>query len=628
MNKIYKEDSIQSITPREFTRLHPGTYAGSVEYSTQLLREAFANALDEHNIGHGNLIKINIDTKTNVISIQDEGQGFPVNVKRNDGETIVSASFSVLNTSGKYTDDVYGGSALGLNGIGLKLICYLSDESNIFTSDGSGKSEQVWFKDGIFDKREIKTCDKNIRGTKITWHPDKQFFHNETINYKEIEELFTGISALCPNLYIEFNIDDKQAIYHTENGLIDLINDKVGNNEILNKRFISKRAQGDDVFDICLTYTDKYTEDLTAYVNYGLTDAGIHITTLRAQITRLINKVARDKKLLKEKEDNLTGQELSEGLIIVFNLKAKGVEYDSQSKTKVVDIDKTLLNLTMGEDFLNWLETNDKDLKTIVERALSARKARDAARKARDAARKPKEKGLKAKMQLSDKFIDCVSKNPSERNLLLVEGLSAGGSALEARNVKTDCIYMLRGKIISPLKQTIDKILANQEMHDIIQVIGAGFGNDKFDITKMNFDKIVITTDQDSDGLDIELLLITFFYTYMRPLVEAGKLYRAVTPLYIITTKKDKYYCYTEQELEEWKKTHNEKYDLVHCKGLGEVSAATLKEICFENQRFKRITVSDATETIKLLEVLQGQSVTPRKQFIYDNAKQLGFNFM
>lgn len=205
--------------------------------------------------------------------------------------------------------------------------------------------------------------------------------------------------------------------------------------------------------------------------------------------------------------------------------------------------------------------------------------------------------------------------------------LSAGGSCIEARNVKTDCIYMLRGKIISPLRTTLDKILANQEMSDIIRVIGAGFG-DKFNIDKMQFNKIVITSDQDADGMDIALLLTTFFFTYMRPLVEAGKLYRAVTPLYIITSKKGKEYCYTEDELETWKKNNKDiKYELAHCKGLGEVSAEVLHEICFENQRFKRITVSDCQKTEELLNVLQGPSANLRKQYIYDNATNLGFNF-
>jgi DNA gyrase subunit B len=206
--------------------------------------------------------------------------------------------------------------------------------------------------------------------------------------------------------------------------------------------------------------------------------------------------------------------------------------------------------------------------------------------------------------------------------------LSAGGSALEARNVKTDAIYMLRGKPISPLKQSIDKLLANQEISDIIRVIGAGF-NETFDVNKMQFDKIVITADQDSDGMAIELLLITFFYTYMRPLVEAGKLYRAVTPLYILEYNKTKEYIYTEKEMTDWKEAHpNTKPNVSHCKGLGEVSPQVLKEVCFEKQRYKRITISDIEKTTELLEILEGSKVEPRKKYIYENAKELGFNFV
>jgi len=229
-------------------------------------------------------------------------------------------------------------------------------------------------------------------------------------------------------------------------------------------------------------------------------------------------------------------------------------------------------------------------------------------------------------MKLSSKFIDCTNKNPKQRNLLLVEGLSAGASAVEARNPKTDCIYMLRGKIISPLKTAVDKILANQEMSDIVNVIGAGFDK-SFDVSKMSVDKVVITTDADSDGADIELMLITFFYTYMRPLVEAGKLYRAVTPLYIIRQKGNEYYCYSDNELEEWKKTHTGSYDLLRAKGLGELNPEDLQKVCFKNERFKRITISDAEQTAKLLDVLMGSAVEPRKQYIYDNAETLGFNF-
>ena len=283
----------------------------------------------------------------------------------------------------------------------------------------------------------------------------------------------------------------------------------------------------------------------------------------------------------------------------------------------------------IAEELQYWFTTNEKEIKSIADKALNARKAREAARKAREAARgikTKKETGLKAKMKLSNKFIDCGNRSPKDRNLLLVEGLSAGASAVEARNPKTDCIYMLRGKIISPLKTAIDKLLSNQEMSDIIRILGGGFGKD-FDISKLTVDKVVITADADSDGADIELMLITFFYTYMRPLIEAGKLYRAVTPLYIIRQKGKEYYCYSDNELEEWKKNHSGSYDLLRAKGLGELNPEDLQKVCFMNERYKRITISDAKATTELLEILMGSAVEPRKQYIYDNAEELGFNF-
>ena len=368
---------------------------------------------------------------------------------------------------------------------------------------------------------------------------------------------------------------------------------------------------------------------MISYVNTGDTDAGPHITQIKTIVTREFNKFFREKKWLKEKDENLDGTAIQEGMLIAFNITTSGVAYDAQTKSRIVKLDMTPFTGIIAENIQNWLSVNEKDIKIIFDKAIAAKRAAAAAKKARDAARnlKPKEKGLKAKMLLSSKFTDCKSKDPSQRNLLLVEGQSAAGSVIEARNTLTDCVYQLRGKILSVLKCDKARIFDNQELSDIIRVIGAGFDKD-FDVNKMNFDKIVITSDQDSDGMAIELLLITFFFTYMRPLVEAGKLYRAVTPLYIITTKKEKIYCYSEQEFEDWKNNTKEKYEVAHCKGLGEVNAEVLKDICFEHQRYKRITVSDALATKNLLEVLEGSAVAPRKQFIYDNANQLGFNFV
>ena len=625
-NKI---DNIQSLSPLEFTRLRAGVYAGDTTYSTQLLIEIVSNAIDEFKAGYGNRIDVNI-SDDNIYSVRDYGHGFPINDVREDKKTTLQAAFDTLNTSGKFTEDgVYEGTALGLNGIGSKLTNFLSHWLKV-TSIQNGKSECNEFIEGVFTKRTLSDSSKDQHGTFVEWQPNETFFTNSNVDINKIHDLFHVLVCLCPGLTINLTTPKEKVSYYSEHGLNDLVDDVVKDSELIANRMKMNFADGKNKMDMVITYTSNYSLNMISYVNTGETDAGPHITQIKTILTREFNKFFKEKKWLKEKDTNFSGDDIQEGLLIAFNITAPGVSYDAQTKTRVVKLDMTPFTNAIVENLKYWFANNEKDIKVIFDKAAGARKAREAAKKAREAARNSgkKKTGLKAKMELSDKFIDCISKNPEERNLLLVEGLSAGGSTLEARNVNTDSIYMLRGKVLSVLKTTVDKVLSNQEYSDIIKVIGAGFGNDKFDVNKMNFNKIVITSDQDSDGFAIELLLITFFYTYMRPLVEAGKLYRAVTPLYIVTTKKQKYYCYSEEELTNWKKTHTETYELAHCKGLGEISAATLKEICFEHQRYKRITVSDARKTEQLLEVLEGKSVGPRKQYIYDNAESLGFNFI
>ena len=631
MGKLYDEKSIESLSPLEFTRLRPGVYVGSTEYSTQLLIEIVSNAVDEFKAGHGNKIIVTIK-KDNTIIVEDNGQGFIPNAKRDDGKTVLEASFSVLNTSGKYSDDgVYEGTALGLNGIGSKLTTYLSHWLEVITHR-DGKYEHIWFKEGVFDKRDTGAWDnKNSpSGTLVQWQPNEEFFTHPEVDMPVIINLFKVIACLCPGLTIELNREGQpQVIFASKNGLMDLVDEAVKGKEILKNRLNFNFSDGKNKLDLVLTYTNAYSATIVPYVNTGLTDSGPHITQIKTILTREMNKFFREKGWLKDKDENLTGEDCQEGMYIAFNVTAPGVAYDAQTKSRVVKLDMKPFTAAIAEELQYWFAANEKDIKGIADKALNARKAREAARKARDAARgvkAKKETGLKAKMQISNKFIDCTNKNPKNRNLLLVEGLSAGASAVEARNPKTDCIYMLRGKIVSPLKTAIDKILANQEMSDIVRVIGAGFDS-SFDVNKMNFDKIVITSDADSDGADIELLLITFFYTYMRPLVEAGKLYRAVTPLYIIRQKGKEYYCYSEDELTEWKNSHSSSYDLLRAKGLGELNPEDLQKVCFMNERYKRISISDAEKTTELLNILMGSAVEPRKQYIYDNANELGFNF-
>ena len=605
MGKLYDEKSIESLSPLEFTRLRPGVYVGSTEYSTQLLIEIVSNAVDEFKAGHGNKIIVTIKND-NTIIVEDNGQGFIPNAKRDDGKTVLEASFSVLNT-------------------------YLSHWLEVITHR-DGKYEHIWFKEGVFDKRDTGAWDnKNSpSGTLVQWQPNEEFFTHPEVDMPVIINLFKVIACLCPGLTIELNREGQpQVIFASKNGLMDLVDEAVKGKEILKNRLNFNFSDGKNKLDLVLTYTNAYSATIVPYVNTGLTDSGPHITQIKTILTREMNKFFREKGWLKDKDENLTGEDCQEGIYIAFNVTAPGVAYDAQTKSRVVKLDMKPFTAAIAEELQYWFAANEKDIKGIADKALNARKAREAARKARDAARgvkAKKETGLKAKMQISNKFIDCTNKNPKNRNLLLVEGLSAGASAVEARNPKTDCIYMLRGKIVSPLKTAVDKILANQEMSDIVRVIGAGFDS-SFDVNKMNFDKIVITSDADSDGADIELLLITFFYTYMRPLVEAGKLYRAVTPLYIIRQKGKEYYCYSEDELTEWKNSHSGSYDLLRAKGLGELNPEDLQKVCFMNERYKRISISDAEKTTELLNILMGSAVEPRKQYIYDNANELGFNF-
>ena len=633
MSKTYNKESIQSLSPLQFTRLRPGVYCGSTEYSTQLLIEIVSNAVDEFRAGHGDKIIVTIK-KDGVIIVEDNGQGFiPNSIREEDGKTILEAAFSVLNTSGKYSDDgVYEGVALGLNGIGSKITCYLSHWLEVI-SYRDHKYEHIWFKEGEFDHREVGEWNNKEKpsGTIVQWLPSEEFFSHIEVDINSIINLFKVIASLCPGLAIELNREGQpQILFSSKNGLMDLVDEAVKGKEILKNRFSINFSEGKNKLDLVLTYTNVYSSTFIPYVNTGLTESGPHITQIKTIITREMNKFFREKGWLKDKDDNLSGEDCQEGLYAVFNITAPGVSYDAQTKSRIVKLDMKPFTQALAEELQYWFSANEKEIKGIADKALNARKAREAARKARDAARGvtkgKKETGLKAKMKLSSKFIDCGNRNPKDRNLLLVEGLSAGASAVEARNPKTDCIYMLRGKIISPLKTAIDKILSNQEMSDIINIIGAGFDKN-FDVNKMSVDKVVITADADSDGADIELMLITFFYTYMRPLVEAGKLYRAVTPLYIIRQKGKEYYCYSDNELEEWKKNHSGNYDLLRAKGLGELNPEDLQKVCFMNERYKRITISDAKATTELLEILMGSAVEPRKQYIYDNAEELGFNF-
>lgn len=415
-SKVYTEDSIQSLSPLEFTRLRPGVYCGSTEYSTQLLIEIVSNAIDEYCAGHGNTIKVNIN-KDNSIIVEDNGQGFIPNAVRDDGKTILEASFSVLNTSGKYDDNgVYEGTALGLNGIGSKLSCFLSHWLKVITwRDGS--FEEIIFEEGIFKARNSGKCDKNKHGTQVSWMPSEEFFTHVEVNLNTIKQLFKVLVCLCPGLKILLNDEE----YYSANGLTDLVNDAVKKTEIIDNRLVIKKNEGKNKLDFELTYTDNYTSTIIPYVNTGLTDSGPHITLIKTILTRELNKFFREKKWLKDKEENLSGDDCQEGLYLVFNLTTPGVSYDAQTKSRIVKLDMSPFTPWITESIRQWLELNEKSIKIIADKALNARRAREAARKAREAVRQPKEK-KKQFLNLPSKLVDCWSKDRSKCELFIVEG--------------------------------------------------------------------------------------------------------------------------------------------------------------------------------------------------------------
>ena len=408
---LYTDASIESLDAREHVRLRSGMYIGSNANPNQLLLEMFSNALDEHNIGHGDIIKVNI-ANDNSVTVQDYGQGFPVGVKRDDGKTVFEASFSVINTSGKFSDDgVYGGSALGLNGIGLKLATFLSLELTAETHR-DGRFEKLYFVDGYLKTSEIGTTSEP-NGTIIKFMPDPQFFDSPVTDIKFFKSFFKDISCLCPNLTIELNGEKIKS----EAGIEDFILSKIKNKvELIQNRFTFQNKN----FAIGLTFTGESNANMTAYVNYGYTESGPHITGIKSSITRIFNNYARENGLLKEKEKNLDGNSIQEGMYLVCNIISTGVSYDAQTKGKIVKVDTSFLD-TFNQELEVWLDNNPDDANVIIEKALIARKASEAAKKAREAVKNKKKVSKKVKILHPDKLKDAEFLG-EESTLLIVEG--------------------------------------------------------------------------------------------------------------------------------------------------------------------------------------------------------------
>ena len=624
-NKLYTKDSIESLSPLEFTRLRPQVYAGDCTYSTQLLVEILSNAVDEFRLGHGNKIEIKIND--DVVSVRDYGQGFIPNEVREDGKTILEAAFSVLNTSGKYREDgTYEGTSLGSFGIGSKITTYLSHWLTVSTVR-DGMSETINFTEGEFDNRKVMKCGYPS-GTKVVWKASEEFFTHPQVEINKIKDLLFTITCLCPGLTIELDDNDTVTTYVSKKGLNDMVDKAVGDKEIIDDRFIMNSVDGKYKMDMIMSYTSNYTSTLIPYVNTGLTESGTHIGQVKSVLTREFNKFFREKKWLKEKDENLTGDDINEGMYLVFNITAPNVGYDAQVKSKITKIEMAPFTQAIATELQLWLNRNEKEVKAIADKALQARKAREAARKAREAVReqvKKKEKALK----FDSKLADCYSKTRSKCEIYVTEGDSASGKMKTARDNEFQAVMPVRGKILNTQKATLDKIQKNAEIMTMIDAFGLTIDTKTMKVTynpeDLRYGKIIIASDADVDGAHIKNLFYTFIWNFCPELIYDGYVYASIPPLYKVTINKKYKYIKNDEALEEFRKQNvGKSYTVNRMKGLGEMDEEELEETLLDPELrvIKQITVEDVKAANKLFDDLMGTAIVPRKLFIKEHSKE------
>lgn len=625
MSKLYTDKSIESLSPLEFTRLRPGVYAGDTTYSTQLLVEIVSNAVDEFRLGHGS--KIEVDIANDEIRVRDYGQGFIPNSVREDGKTILEAAFSVLNTSGKYREDgAYEGTSLGSFGIGSKITTFLSHWLVVKTYR-DGKYEQIRFREGEFEQRWTGPTTV-LTGTEVVWQPSEEFFTNTGVEIEKVRNLFKTISCLCPGLTIDFTYEGKEEVFYSEHGLNDLVDIAVKNKELIANRFDMKFAEGKNKMDLVLTYTSNYSSTIVPYVNTGLTESGPHITQIKTALTREFNKFFREKKWLKDKDENLTGDDIQEGMYIVFNITAPNVSYDAQVKSRITKIETKPFIDALVENLKYWFANNEKEVKMIADKAMAARKAREAAKKARDNAREKNKKKEKA-LKFDTKLADCYSKDRMACEIYITEGDSASGNLKDARNNEFQAVMPVRGKILNTQKATLDQIQKNAEIMTMIDAFGLTIDVKNMKVSyhpdDLRYGKIIIMSDADVDGAHIKNLFYTFLWNFCPELIIDGYVYAGVPPLYKITMAGKYHYLKNDAELEEFRQRNaGKKYTINRMKGLGEMDVDETEETLTNPDKriIKQITVDDIETCDILFEQLMGKGITARKQFIKDHSEE------
>ena len=622
----YNEDSIQVLEGLEAVRKRPGMYIGTVALRGlhHLIYEIVDNSVDEALAGYCTEIHITIN-KDNSVTVVDNGRGVPVGIHHKMGIPTVEVVFTILHAGGKFGGGGYK-VAGGLHGVGASVVNALSTWLQVEVSNGEGIYAQKYERGKTKSKLE-RIGDTKKTGTKVTFLPDDTIFETLNYDFDILEERFREMAFLNKGLKIIFEDlrpeEPKKAEFHYEGGLISFVEFLNKNKEEINKKPIYIEG-GDEVpVEIAIQYTTSYSENTLGFVNNITTpEGGTHIEGFKRSLTKCFNDYARKYNILKEKDNNLLGEDIREGMTAVVSVKVSEPQFEGQTKTKLGNSNVAgIVASIMNEKLANYLEENPAVAKAILEKCISASRAREAARKARDLARR---KTALESNSLPGKLADCSSKDPEECELYLVEGDSAGGSAKQGRDRKFQAILAMWGKMLNVEKTRIDKIYNNEKLLPVITAIGAGIGSD-FDISKIRYGIIIMMADADVDGAHIRTLLLTFFFRYMRPLLEQGRVYAAQPPLYKIAKRglKEEIYCYSDEELQaKLDEVGRDNTTVQRYKGLGEMNPEQLWETTMnpEKRTLVKIELEDAARADAIFTVLMGDEVAPRREFIEQNA--------
>ena len=628
----YNADQIQVLEGLEAVRKRPGMYIGSVSVRGlhHLVYEIVDNSVDEALAGYCKNIKVTIEPG-NIVCVEDDGRGIPIDKHAKTGLSAAETVYTVLHAGGKFGGDSGYKVSGGLHGVGASVVNALSEWTEV-TIQRDGGIYQMKFERGKTIKTLERIGDSKKTGTKVRFYADDTIFETLEYEYDVLENRFREMAFLTKGLKIELE-DQREEVPRTasfcfEGGLNSFVEYLNRSKEKLHPQPIYIEKGGDFPVEIAIQYTTAYSESIYTFVNnINTIEGGTHLEGFKRSLTKVFNDYAREKNILKEKDSNLMGDDIREGITAVISVKVKEPQFEGQTKTKLGNSEVAgIVQSMVNEHLANFLEENPNIAKAILEKCISASRAREAARKARELVRK---KSALESSTLPGKLADCSSKNAEECEIYIVEGDSAGGSAKQGRDRKFQAILPLWGKMLNVEKARADKIYGNDKLNPVILAVGAGIGAE-FDITKIRYGKVIIMADADVDGAHIRTLLLTFFFRYMRPLIENGNVYLAQPPLYKLSKKgMDDIYCYTDEDLDKKfaelaeRGISRDQVGIQRYKGLGEMNPEQLWETTMnpETRTLVKVTMDDAISADEIFSLLMGDEVNPRREFIEKNAK-------